>query len=170
MQIFSAIHRVLKKIDTVFDKIQKVICAAALLNMVVVGSIQVFGRFIFHVAPSWTEEVMRFSMIYLGFFAVNLTARRDGHVAMDVLQERLKNNTMRMYFYIGTRMVMVMFSLMCIPWGFELVSKTQRSMASSVPISWSYIYLALPIGCIMLVVAILAGLPEFAGMVGRGEK
>jgi TRAP-type C4-dicarboxylate transport system permease small subunit len=170
MKFIRNIQFALKKIDYVLDKFQKAACVLFLINMVVAGSIQVFGRFIFKSAPAWTEELMRFSMIYLGFFSASLTARKDGHVSMDLLQEKLKNNKTRMKFYVITRLLMVAFCAILVPWGFQLVRRVTRSMGSSLKISWSYIYVAVPIGCAMLIICILAHLPDFAALVEKGEK
>jgi TRAP-type C4-dicarboxylate transport system permease small subunit len=75
-----------------------------------------------------------------------------------------------MYMYLLTRLLMLVMALMMIPWGFQLAYRMRRSMGSALPVSWAVIYAAVPLGCIMLSICLLAHIRKFAGMVGRGEK
>ena len=170
MKLIRDITKVLKKIDAVLFSIQKFLAVVLLLAMVFVGGIQVFGRFFFSFSPIWTEEFLRFFMIYLGFVTISMTSRADGHVAVDVLQEKIKNNKVRMYLYVITRLLMVTLLVILIPWSVELTMKSTASLASTVKLSWSWIYGALPVGFTMCIVSILAHLPDYAEKVLKGEK
>ena len=71
--------RTLLKIDRAVETAQTWICMVLFLAILILGSIQVFGRFILSEAPPWTEEAMRFCGIYLTMIGSSLTIRVDGH-------------------------------------------------------------------------------------------
>ena len=77
--------KTLLKIDRGIETFQTWFCIAMFVLILIFGSIQVFGRFILHSAPPWTEEAMRFCGIYLTFVGSALTVRVDGHVSVDIV-------------------------------------------------------------------------------------
>lgn len=87
--------KALLKIDRAIEAIQTWFCTLMFVLILIFGAMQVFGRFLFHSAPPWTEEAMRFCGIYLTFIGSALTVRVDGHVSVDILISFLKNNKVR---------------------------------------------------------------------------
>ncbi|WP_455964939.1 TRAP transporter small permease, partial [Cloacibacillus porcorum] len=83
--------KTLIKIDRIIENIQIWFCALMFVLILVFGSLQVFGRFILHSSPPWTEEAMRFCGIYLTFIGSALTVRADAHVSVDIVISFMKN-------------------------------------------------------------------------------
>ena len=77
--------KTLLKIDRAIENLQTWFCALMFILILIFGSLQVFGRFVLHSSPPWTEEAMRFCGIYLTFIGSALTVRVDGHVSVDIL-------------------------------------------------------------------------------------
>ena len=73
--------------------------------ILIFGSLQVFGRFVLHSSPPWTEEAMRFCGIYLTFIGSALTVRVDGHVSVDILISFMKDNKSRAVLFIIGRLI-----------------------------------------------------------------
>ncbi|WP_368182388.1 TRAP transporter small permease, partial [Anaerotruncus rubiinfantis] len=83
------------KIDRWIDIVQTWICIVLFVLILFFGSIQIFGRYIFGVSTPWSEELMRFSAIWLTMVGSALTIRVDGHVSVDILLGFMKNNKAR---------------------------------------------------------------------------
>ena len=67
----------LLKIDKGIEWVQTALSILLFTAILVLGSIQVVGRYVLASAPPWTEEAMRFCGIYLTFVGSSLTVRAD---------------------------------------------------------------------------------------------
>ena len=162
--------KTLLKIDRVIENIQTYLCMALFILILILGSIQVFGRFIFHAAPPWTEEAMRFCGIYLTFIGSALTIRVDGHVSVDIVISFLKNNKVRAALFIISRLICVVFLIMFFPGSIALVQKSGSSLGAAIQIPYSYIYAAVPLGIVMMLCSYASAIPTLAKQYAKGEK
>lgn len=150
------------KIDKVVDKMQEFLCFVLFFGMVAAGGVSVFSRFVFNFSITWAEELIRFLCIWLTFVGAALTVRKDGHVSIDIFISLIKNDKVRVVYYVVSRLIGIAFLLILFPASIELVQRTTNSMAASLPIRFSWIYLAVPVGIINMLWAYLTALPRFA--------
>jgi len=149
------------KIDKIVDKIQEFVCFLLFFGMVAVGGVSVFSRFILNLSITWAEELIRFLCIWLTFVGSALTVRKDGHVAIDIFISVIKNNKFRAVYYCVSRLIGIAFLLCLLGPSIELVQRTGNSMAAALPIKFSYIYLAVPVGIIGMLWAYITALPHY---------
>lgn len=149
------------KIDKAVDKIQEYVCFLLFFGMVVVGGISVFSRFIFNMSITWAEELIRFLCIWLTFVGSGLTVRKDGHVSIDIFISLIKNNKVRAVYYCVSRIIGIAFLLILLPASVQLVQRTGNSLAAALPIKFSWIYLAVPVGIISMLWSYLTALPHY---------
>lgn len=154
------IYSILLKLDGILDKIQAAFCVILFACIVVFGTMQVFGRFILNNSPTWTEEMIRYCAIWLTFVGSAMTARNDGHVSVDILQEYVRNAKARAILYTLARLLSVVFFIICIPAGLELAGRSVNSYGASVHVSFKYIYAAIPVGAVLIVLAYLTRIPK----------
>jgi len=162
--------KTLFKVDRVIEHIQSGLSMVLFIGILVLGSIQVFGRFVFSAAPPWTEEAMRFLGIYLTFIGSSLTVRVDGHVSVDILISFMTNNRLRAGLFIVSRLLCVLFLLMFLPCSLALVSRSGQFLGAAIRIPYSYIYLAVPVGVIMMLCSYVSTIPKLAKQYREGEK
>lgn len=72
-----------------FEAVLVNICGAAFLAMTVVTLMGVFFRYVLGDALSWTEELTRFLLIFVGLFGAALALFRDEHVGFQAFITRL---------------------------------------------------------------------------------
>ena len=162
--------KTLLKIDHYIECLQTYVCMALFTVILILGGVQVFGRFIFHSAPAWTEEAMRFCCIYLTFIGSALTIRVDGHVSVDILISFLRDNKLRAWLFIIGRVLCVIFLIMFFPAAIELVSRSGKSLGAAIRIPYSYIYAAVPVGIAMMLCSYASAIPKLAKEYEKGEK
>jgi len=152
----------------------------ALMGIAVVNVLwQVFTRFVLTDPSSFTDELARYLLIWIGLLGASYAAGRQMHLAIDLLPAKL---TGRPRFYLGVLIeaCIFLFALsVFVIGGIHLVALTltlgQTSAALHVPLG--YIYLALPLsGLLMMlysvgaVVELFAELRELEGSTdGAGE-
>lgn len=162
--------KTLLKVDRVVEGIQTAICMALFIGILILGSIQVFGRFLLHEAPPWTEEAMRFCGIYLTLIGSALTIRVDGHVSVDIVISFMKNNKWRAVLFIVSRLLCVVFLILFFPASLELVARSGNSLGAAIQIPYSYIYAAVPIGVVMMLCSYASAIPKLAKEYAKGER
>ena len=159
-----------KKIDRVLEKISGVAAIILFSLLMISGGIQIFGRYFFRVQPSWTSEAMLDCLFILGWLTASMTARRDGHVSVDILQEKIKNVKVRKAFFIGTRVLVLIFAAIMVPYGIDFTFRFRNLYGQSITFipMWA-IYVAQPIGMIMLMITLIAHTFDFADRIGKEE-
>jgi TRAP-type C4-dicarboxylate transport system permease small subunit len=156
------------KFDRVFEKMQVWICVFFFSIMVILGTVQVFGRYLLGIAPPWAEELIRFSCIWMVMVGSGLTIRADGHVSVDILLGFMKSNTARCKLYIVSRLIAIIFLLLFLPASISLILNS-TSRAASIPLSYTYVYLAVPVGIISMLLSYISALPHYAAKFRKGE-
>ena len=73
----------------------------------------------------------------------------------------IKNNKARAIYYCISRLIGVAFLLSIFPASIELVQRTGNSMAAAIPISWKWIYLAVPVGIVNMLWAYISAIPKY---------
>lgn len=157
------------KVDAIVEKMQTWVCFLLFFGIVILGGIAVFSRFVFNLSIVWAEEMMRFSCIWLVFIGSALTVRKDGHVSIDILQESLqKVPKVQAIFYVFSRLLSVVFLICLFPASIALIQRTGNSMAASVPIPFSVIYAAVPIGILLMLWCYIKAIPEAVKKILKG--
>lgn len=162
--------KALEKIDAVIEKIQVGVCIILFAAMVILGSVQILSRFVFNNSTTWTDEMIRFFCIWLTFIGSALTIRRDGHVSIDLLQSALHNTRVKVMLFVLARLACVLFLIMIIPGSIELVMKSQNSMASSIKLSFSVVYLSIPVGAVMMLLSYINAIPFHVNKIKEEAK
>lgn len=132
-----------KAIDKILGSALIVIMAMMVLNVLW----QVFTRFVVGTPSSFTDELARYLMIWVGILGAAYAAGQDMHVAIDVLPQKLKKTT-QMKLSIMVKLIIALFALVAmIVGGGKLVYITyvldQLSPALQIPLA--YVYLVIPI-------------------------
>lgn len=157
------------KIDKIIEGIQTFICVFLFTLILVLGSIQIFGRYIFSFSAPWTEEIMRFACIWLAMVGSSLTIRVDGHVSVDVAISFLKNNKVKTIIFVISRLICVIFLIVYFPSSIKLIISTKNSYATSIPLPYFYVYSAVPVGIIMMILSYFSAIPRYAKKYLNGE-
>ena len=88
--------------------------------MVIVGAMQVFSRYVLRDSLSWSEEFQKFSHIWLIFLAIPLAYKRNSHIGMNIVLDKLPKKAQNillifmdvMWFGLGLIMVVYSSSIM----------------------------------------------------------
>jgi TRAP-type C4-dicarboxylate transport system permease small subunit len=122
--------------------------------LVLTVTLQVFMRYVVGSPVTFTEELSRFLLIWLGLFAASYAYRQRMHLAMDLLVQNLKGGK-RKFLNVIIHSIIALFSLLVMVYGgIHLVILTwvldQHSPALGV--SMSVVYLVLPLSGIAIVI------------------
>jgi TRAP-type C4-dicarboxylate transport system permease small subunit len=130
------------KAEKFLDGIEKVIVYLCyiLVSLMVINTVTgVFFRFVLNNALSWTDEVGRYMMIWVGFFGCYLAARDDSHVGIQMFVDLFKPGV-RHVFYVAARLVVIAFLVIILAKSGEQLGllKIQKSSALEIPMAVPY--------------------------------
>ena len=78
----------MRKLFHVADRAVEYTVALCFLLIVIVGSLQVFNRFVLNMSLSWSEEFQRYGQIWIVFLGIPVAYRRGVHIGMELLSDR----------------------------------------------------------------------------------
>lgn len=136
----------MQKITNILDILLKNILIILMVALVASVSWQVISRYGFSTPSSWTEEVARFLLIWIGVLGAAWAFRTGVHLGLDVLPKKL-TGTPALILKVFTLLVIVGFSVaVLIIGGGSLVALTwelkQYSAVLGLPIA--YVYSVIP--------------------------
>jgi TRAP-type C4-dicarboxylate transport system permease small subunit len=122
--------------------------------MVTVTTLGVFFRYVLNNALPWAEEADRYLFIWLSFVGASITMRHKAHIAVDLLLRYVSPAWRHRLTLIAQACVLVFLGLVF--WAslpvIELTSET-RATATDIPMSW--VYIAAPVGCVLIAIETL---------------
>jgi TRAP-type C4-dicarboxylate transport system permease small subunit len=120
--------------------------AAVLIGFIVCcNAAQIFCRYVLVAPLSWTDEVMRYAMVWVAFLAGSALVFRQEHMALNVI-DAIRS---KMVVWLLRAFVLVMilgFALLLIIYGWPLAIRNikQLSPSAQIPLVWAYV--AVPVG------------------------
>ncbi|GAA1749753.1 TRAP transporter small permease [Agromyces humatus] len=163
---------VLGFIRRILDRVLAVLCIIAFVALVAIVSWQVFTREILNNSAPWTEEAARYTFIVLAVLAAAYVFSERGHIAVEMLVEKLPLGVQKVMGIVIELIVMIFILLVFIIGGSRVAENAWNQDIATLPLSVGQVYLVLPIaGVIILffslahIIGILAGaekpVPEF---------
>src|ERR1700761_5803007 len=148
-----------------WDKIEETLVGLLGLIALVVGLLQVIGRYIDPAnAISYAEEVIVYLIIWAIMIVSSQLVRRDGHVRPDLVLRLLPPRWLRI-MEIFNCLIAIVFCGALVWYGYQIVDTSLLiSETSSTDLQfpmWIY-YLALPVGSALMLVRSVMRLARFA--------
>lgn len=148
------------KIEKFLDGIEKIIvylCYILVSIMVINTTTGVFFRFILNNALSWTDELGRYMMIWVGFFGCYLAARDNSHVGVEMFVNLFKPGAQRV-FHVAARLVVIAFLVLILAKSGTQLSLLSIQKSSALEIPMAVPYSAVTFGIFMMLIENVAHL------------
>ncbi|MGD9021835.1 MAG: TRAP transporter small permease, partial [Lysobacterales bacterium] len=148
----------MQKIANTIDTILKPVLVVLMVALVTSVSWQVISRYIFSSPSSWTEEVARFLLIWIGVLGAAYAFRTGVHLGLDVLPKKLTGTSAQALKLFTLATVIVFAVAVLVIGGGGLVALTwdlrQYSAVLGLPIA--LVYSVIPVAGVLICVYALA--------------
>jgi TRAP-type C4-dicarboxylate transport system permease small subunit len=131
-----------------------ILLAAMLAVLVASLSWQVFGRYVLDRAPSWSEELARFLLVWITMLGAAAVMRERGHIAVTTLPDSLPP--------LGRRVLGVVSDLVVlwVAWivglhGAALADLLSMQASPAFEVTMAVPYAALPTGAVLIAVMVV---------------
>ncbi|MBL0379530.1 MAG: TRAP transporter small permease [Desulfofustis sp. PB-SRB1] len=134
-----------------FDRLINWFLALLMAAMVVIIAAQVWYRFVLNDPLSWSEEAGRYLFVWISFVGAAAGVRYQVHLGIDLLSKILPAAYYR-YAVIVVNLLIQIFLVLIIYWGFKILDIIQFQQSPSMNISMRYPYMAVPVGAILMLI------------------
>ncbi|TFL11343.1 TRAP transporter small permease [Pusillimonas caeni] len=111
----------------------------------------VFARYFMNEALAWSEEVARYSMVWLSFMGGGLVFRHGGHIAIDILVRKLPEGMLR-HLVFGISQLIILSFLVVLLWkGIEMLEQSVYMTTPALQMSMAVPYASIPAGAALMI-------------------
>jgi len=143
------LERIRSAVDKVLEWVLITIVAVMTLNVLW----QVFTRFIMKSPSSYTEELARYLLVWLGLLGGAYAVGKKMHLSIDLLPMKLKGKSRLMLELVIQGCIILFATAVVLVGGAELVglTLTLEQLSAALRIKLGYVYLALPLSGTLMI-------------------
>ncbi len=138
------------------------LCSILIILLVVVVTWQVFSRYVLNDPSSFTDELSRFSMIWLGLLGTCYLFGKKGHLSITLLNDYLPPKGRKILYFVNNILILAFVFLGMFKGGITLVSRTMMQLSPALQIPMGYVYLILPISAVIIAIYLLLNMWDTA--------
>ena len=144
----------MKALFAAIDRTIEWIVAAIFAGMVLIGSWQVFSRFVLNMTPSWSEEIQIFGHIWLVFLAIPIAYRRGAHITVEAIRRVLAPWINRALDLLN-ELLWIGFAVATAYYSYRVSLVTGNSVSPGLEIPMSYPYYGMILGSVYLLLVVI---------------
>ncbi len=143
----------IKSITGLLDKLFKAVLSSLMVLMVFCVTWQVFSRYVLNSPSSWTEELARFALIWIGLLGSAYAYHLKMHLGLDLLVHKLQPASAVLLKKILHFLAVLFAAVVMVYGGIQLVMMTAELKQYSAALQWpmAMVYLCLPISGVMMI-------------------
>lgn len=157
----------------ILDRLLALTIALLLTGMVGLVLWQVFTRFVIGRPSSFTEEAVRYMMIWLGLLGAAYAAGQKSHLALDLFTAHLTGARKRVSDLIIQSVILVFALLVLVAGGGRLVwvQLTLGQKSAALQVKLGYVYLAVPLaGAFVVLYCLMNLLTAWRGRIAADHR
>lgn len=131
----------------IMDHLEEFFMIPLIFAMSIIIFVQVIARYVFQNSLTWSEEMARYMFVWLVYFSVSYTARREKHIRIDAAIN-LYPKKMRPYIELVSEIIVLCFAIFIAITGYTVFGKIAWSgqMSPAMRIPMQFVYAAPMIG------------------------
>jgi len=129
-------------------------CKISLILQVIVTAWVVFGRYVLDSTPRWGEELSLVFMVWFSLLSSSVAFRDDSHLKVSLVDIFFKEKVVKIFEIFGL-IVILIFSVFMIIYGFKFLSVASINQMTGINISLSWLYVSVPVSGIAWCLALI---------------
>ena len=140
----------LLSIKYVLEKALVTITSIMLVVMLALALLQVFSRYVLQSPAIYTEETLRFVMIWMGFLGSAYAFGKDQHLRLVFLGELLSPSKRRILLTINGLIVIFFSMIILLVGGINMVKSSMTQVSPILTVPMGYVYIILPVAAVLI--------------------
>ena len=133
----------------VLANLEEIIGGILFIGMLLVLSVQIVARVVLDQPLTWSEALAKFLFVYVGYLAVSMGIKENGHVYIDYFVLKFPRKVQLGLYYLFQGVIFVVIALMGYI-GFEMAMRKVPVEMVALGISYVYMYAALPLISVLM--------------------
>lgn len=138
----------LKEINKFINKYELEVAKIGLASIILLVFIGAVFRTI-KIPLAWTTDVSQLIFGWVIFLGADTALTRKRHVGVEIIETRLAFKK-RMFLQITWNILIAIFLGLCMYYGFILYSKSILRRFNTIPLSYSWLTLSVPVGSLLM--------------------
>jgi TRAP-type C4-dicarboxylate transport system permease small subunit len=144
----------LQRVGGALRRATEVVVMVLMGFLVVVVVVSVLFRYVLLSPITWSEEVGRYTMIWLGFLAASIAVRQGLHVGVDFVVQWAPSR-IAVWLKRLARAAMMGFLVIVVGYGFVLVTNLWDQWSPVLQFRMTWPYLAIPVGSFLMLIQLV---------------
>ena len=149
----------LTRVTKVFYNVVQALSVLFMCGMVATVGYVVFARYIFKSAPRWGEEIALLCMVWFALLSASLAIWDNRHIRVTIWEMVLPPKIMRILELV-VHLILFGIIVLMLYYGIELYQVVARGRMAGTGISYIYLYGAVPVSAVFMLLATLERLGE----------
>jgi len=133
---------------------EEIVGGVLFIIMLIVLTMQIFSRLVLDQPLTWSEALAKFIFIYVGYLAVSIGIKENGHVYIDYFVEKMPKAIQKGLNYVFQFVILIVLLLMAYI-GYEMALRKVPVDIVALGISYVYMYSALPLLSVLMIYRLL---------------
>ena len=143
----------MKKLEKGLDLVMRTIMSAVMLVLVIFGTYQIFTRWVLNNPSTFTEELLRYLLIWAGMIGAAYCFFHDTHIKLTLLTSKLHGVPLTIVNVFSEIMVVVFVVFVYIWGGGQMAIRNASQLTAVLRLPMSLIYGCLPVTGIMVILS-----------------
>ncbi len=135
------------------DILENFVCVIYVI-LIGVSVLQVFSRYVLNHSFPWTEEIGRYSFVYLTFIGAAICIRNEMNINLDLLTKRLPKSAGAI-LEMAVEVSIILFLFLLIYQGSVICQKTAKQVSAALRLPMVIFYLSIPLGAVFMLINML---------------
>jgi C4-dicarboxylate transporter DctQ subunit len=146
---------VVRSLDRGLFRVVSILAQLLILSAVAAGFYQVVARFVLQSPADWSEAWTRAALIWTVLLGISLAFRQGAMLSVEMLHGYLKDRNRRRLEHVILTICLSFLGFLA--WvGGQMTWRVRFQSMPSLEVSISWVYIAIPIGCVLAMLAVLA--------------
>ncbi|MDO9526458.1 MAG: TRAP transporter small permease [Gemmobacter sp.] len=139
------------KISSALRRVAELACGALLIVFTALVLYSVVLRYWFNAPPMWGEDIPKLMFVWLSFVGAGVAYLTGSNIRMTLLIDRVPRAP-RLVIEFTMHLLIVIMLVVILWYSMPIIRLTARNTALSTGLSDMWTYLALPAGCVLLLI------------------
>ncbi|MCX5733793.1 MAG: TRAP transporter small permease [candidate division NC10 bacterium] len=140
-----------------------------MLVMTVTVFLQIVFRYVFNIPLGWSEEMARFSFVWVSFFGASALMRVREHVNVTVFVDNFPPR-LRAVCVLVANLCALIFAYYFVVGGIALTTNEWAQLAPAMQIPMGWVYMVIPISAVLMAIWIMLQTIEAFGTLLGGAR
>lgn len=160
----------MKRFKNICNRFLECVTCSILITMIVVGFWQIFSRYVLNAASSFSEELLRYLLIWVSLLGGSYAYGKKKHLSIMLIADKLPPSLWRKMQFVIEGLILLFAVIVMTIGGVRAVSITMNQTSASMDFSIGYVYMVLPFAGVFITIYSLFNILELISEKKRTQE